>query len=154
MPRMGIRILCSECKEEKSRKATSRCMKCGLDGSCVEETMKKVFAVTLITLLGGGVFAAWTHAQQGSQAAAPAKAPAREISSLQLQQQIPVPNVMGRLDHMSSDPKRRLLFVSALGNNSAEIIDTFAGRVVHSITGLAQPQGILYVPDFNKLVIA
>jgi len=117
--------------------------------------MKKVFVVTLITLLGGGVFVVRAHAQQGSQAAAPAKAPAREISSLQLQQEIPVPNVMGRLDHMSSDSKRRLLFVSALGNNSAVVIDTFAGRVVHEITeGLSQPQGILYVPDFNKIVIA
>jgi DNA-binding beta-propeller fold protein YncE len=72
-----------------------------------------------------------------------------------LQQEIPVPNVTGRLDHMSSDSKRRLLFVSALGNNSAEVIDTFGGRVVHTITeGLSQPQGILYVPDFNKIVIA
>jgi DNA-binding beta-propeller fold protein YncE len=34
------------------------------------------------------------------------------------------------------------------------VIDTFAGRVVHEITGLAEPQGILYVPDFNKIVIA
>jgi len=119
--------------------------------------MKKVFVVALGTLVGCGIFAAWSHAQQASQAApakAPAKAPAREISSLQLQQEIPVPNVMGRLDHMSSDSKRRLLFVSALGNNTAEVIDTFAGRVVHEITGLAEPQGILYVPDFNKIVIA
>jgi DNA-binding beta-propeller fold protein YncE len=115
--------------------------------------MKNVFVVTLATLVGCGVLAAWTYAQQASQAAA-AKAPAREISSLQLQQEIPVPNVMGRLDHMSSDSKRRLLFVSALGNNTAEVIDTFAGRVVHEITGLAEPQGILYVPDFNKIVIA
>src|SRR5258708_21030484 len=62
---------------------------------------------------------------------------------------------MGRLDHMSSDSKRRLLFVSALGNNSAEVIDTFGGRVVHTITeGLSQPQGVLYVPDYNKIVIA
>ena len=114
--------------------------------------MKRVYAICLGVLIGCGVFAL-ASAQQ-TPAPAPAKAPAREISSLQLQQQIPVPNVMGRLDHMSSDSKRRLLFVSALGNNTAEVIDTFAGRVVHTITGLAEPQGILYVPDFNRLVIA
>ena len=114
--------------------------------------MKKVFAVWMFVFIGCGAFALAAAQQAPSQA--PSKAPAREISSLQLQQEIPVPNVMGRLDHMSSDSKRRLLFVSALGNNSAEVIDTFAGRVVHTITGLSEPQGILYVPDFNKIVIA
>ena len=115
--------------------------------------MRKVFAVCMVGLIGCGAFALVGAQQAPSQA--PSKAPAREISSLQLQQDIPVPNVMGRLDHMSSDSKRRLLFVSALGNNSAEVIDTFAGRVVHEITeGLSEPQGILYVPDFNKIVVA
>jgi DNA-binding beta-propeller fold protein YncE len=114
--------------------------------------MKRVLIVCMATLIGSGVFAL-ARAQQAPSPAA-TKASAREISSLQLQQEIPVPNVMGRLDHMSSDSKRRLLFVSALGNNTAEVIDTFAGRVVHTITGLSEPQGILYVPDFNRLVIA
>ncbi|HEV2523130.1 MAG TPA: hypothetical protein VGT24_12170 [Candidatus Acidoferrales bacterium] len=115
--------------------------------------MRKAFVVCMAILIGCLAFALARAQQAPSQA--PAKPAAREISSLQLQQEIPVPNVMGRLDHMSSDSKRRLLFVSALGNNSAEVIDTFAGRVVHEITeGLSQPQGILYVPDFNKIVVA
>jgi WD40 repeat protein len=117
--------------------------------------MKNVLWISLAMLLACGSFALMSLAQEASTAKAPAKTAAREISSLQLQQEIPVPNVMGRLDHMSSDSKRRLLFVSALGNNSAEVIDTFGGKVVHTITeGLSQPQGILYVPDFNKIVIA
>lgn len=115
--------------------------------------MRKALVICVVALIGYGAFTV-ARAQQ-APSPAPAKAAPREISSLQLQQEIPVPNVMGRLDHMSSDSKRRLLFVSALGNNSAEIIDTFGGRVVHTITeGLSQPQGILYVPDFNKIVIA
>jgi len=115
--------------------------------------MKKAFVVCMVGLIGCGAFALAGAQQAPTQG--PVKAPAREISSLQLQQEIPVPNVMGRLDHMSSDSKRRLLFISALGNNSAEVIDTFGGRVIHTITeGLSQPQGILYVPDFNKIVIA
>ncbi len=115
--------------------------------------MKTIFVISMVGLAGCGALAL-ARAQQ-APTSAPSKAPAREISSLQLQQEIPVPNVMGRLDHMSSDSKRRLLFVSALGNNSAEVIDTFGGRVVHTITeGLSQPQGILYVPDYNKIVIA
>jgi DNA-binding beta-propeller fold protein YncE len=78
----------------------------------------------------------------------------REILPLQLEEQIPVPSVAGRIDHFSADAKRKRLFVSALGNNSLEVIDVFAGRVVHSIKGLAQPQGPLYVPAVDKLYVA
>src|SRR6516162_1945855 len=53
-----------------------------------------------------------------------------------------------------ADAKRRRLFVSALGNNSLEVIDVFAGRVIHSIKGLAEPQGPLYVPEVDKLYVA
>jgi DNA-binding beta-propeller fold protein YncE len=79
---------------------------------------------------------------------------ARDILPLQLEEQIPVPSVAGRIDHFSADAKRKRLFVSALGNNSLEVIDVFAGRVVHSIKGLAQPQGPLYVPTVDKLYVA
>jgi DNA-binding beta-propeller fold protein YncE len=79
---------------------------------------------------------------------------ARDILPLQLEEQIPVPSVAGRIDHFSADAKRKRLFVSALGNNSLEVIDVFAGRVVHSIKGLAQPQGPLYVPAVDKLYVA
>src|ERR1700676_3127198 len=78
----------------------------------------------------------------------------RDILPLQLEEQIPVPSVAGRIDHVSADAKRRRLFVSALGNNSLEVIDVFAGKVVHSIKGLAQPQGPLYVPAVDKLYVA
>ncbi len=78
----------------------------------------------------------------------------RELLPLQLEEQIPVPGVSGRLDHFTADAKRKRIFVSALGNNSVEVIDVFAGRVVHSIPGLAQPQGPLYVPQVDKLYVA
>lgn len=83
-----------------------------------------------------------------------AQTPAREILPLQLEEQIPVPSVAGRIDHFSADVKRKRLFVSALGNNSLEVIDVFAGRVIHSIEGLARPQGPLYVPGVDKLYVA
>jgi DNA-binding beta-propeller fold protein YncE len=78
----------------------------------------------------------------------------RQFLPLQLEEEIPVPGVAGRLDHFSADAKRKRLFVSALGNNSLEVIDVFAGRVIHSIKGLAQPQGPLYVPAVDKLYVA
>ena len=78
----------------------------------------------------------------------------RELLPLQLEEQIPVPGVAGRLDHFTADAKRKRLIVSALGNNTVEVIDTFAGKVIHSIKGLAEPQGPLYVPEVDKLYVA
>jgi hypothetical protein len=84
----------------------------------------------------------------------PAQTQPRTILPLQLEEQIPVPGVAGRLDHFTADVKRKRLIVSALGNNTVEVVDTFAGKVTHSIKGLAQPQGPLYVPEVDKLYVA
>jgi DNA-binding beta-propeller fold protein YncE len=110
--------------------------------------MKKVFVV------GGLVLVAIGFLPSRSLKTVVAQTPAREIVPLQLEEQIPVPSVAGRLDHFTADAKRRRLFVSALGNNTVEVIDVFAGRVVHSIKGLAEPQGPLYVPAVDKLYVA
>jgi hypothetical protein len=97
-------------------------------------------AISVLAILSGGNLEAQT--------------PARTVLPLQLEEQIPVPGVAGRLDHFTADAKRKRLFVSALGNNTVEVIDVFAGKVMHSIPGLAQPQGPLYVPGFDKLYVA
>jgi len=110
--------------------------------------MKTLLVVGGLLLMTVGILG------RGSSKAALAQTPSREILPLQLEEQIPVPGVAGRLDHFTADAKRRRLFVSALGNNTVEVIDVFAGRVVHSIRGLAQPQGPLYVPGVDKLYIA
>jgi len=54
---------------------------------------------------------------------------------LLLVQQIPLPNVGGRIDHFRFDGKRKRVIGAALGNNTVEIVDTFAGRDIHSISG-------------------
>lgn len=66
---------------------------------------------------------------------------------------IPLPNVQGRIDHFGFDPKNRL-FVSALGNNSEEVINLGAQRVVRSISEIPTPQGVVYSPETNKLFVA
>ena len=83
-----------------------------------------------------------------------ASAPKHELAPLQLIQRIPVPGVAGRIDHFTAYPKRRLLIFAALGNNSVEIVNTFQGKVVYSIKGLDEPQGVLYVPEFDKIFVA
>src|SRR5438874_4718516 len=73
---------------------------------------------------------------------------------LLLVQQIPLPNVGGRIDHFTFDGKRKRVIGAALGNNTVEVVDTFAGRDVHSITGAAAPQGVVYVSELNRLFVA
>jgi DNA-binding beta-propeller fold protein YncE len=110
--------------------------------------MKRFVVIGAVTLVALGIVS------YRSSKIVVAQNSARDILPLQLEEQIPVPSVAGRIDHFSADAKRKRLFVSALGNNSLEVIDVFAGRVVHSIKGLAQPQGPLYVPAVDKLYVA
>jgi DNA-binding beta-propeller fold protein YncE len=73
---------------------------------------------------------------------------------LLLVQEIPLSNVGGRIDHFTFDAKRKRVIGAALGNNTVEVVDTFAGRDVHSITGAAAPQGVVYVSEFDRLFVA
>jgi len=77
-----------------------------------------------------------------------------EKSPLLLVQEIPLPNVGGRIDHFTFDAKRKRVIGAALGNNTVEVVDTFAGRDIHTITGAAAPQGVVYVGDLDKLFVA
>ena len=65
---------------------------------------------------------------------------------------IPLPNVVGRIDHLAFDGKGHL-FVSALGNDSEEVIDLSAGARVRTISGIPRPQGVAYSPEFDKLFV-
>ncbi len=77
-----------------------------------------------------------------------------EKSQLLFVQEIPLPNVGGRIDHFTFDAKRKRVIGAALGNNTVEVVDTFAGRDIHSITGAADPQGVVFVGDLDKLFVA
>lgn len=80
--------------------------------------------------------------------------PASGGTTLRLIQTIPLQGVEGRIDHLSVDLKDQRLFIAALGNNTVEIVDLTAGKVTHSISGLSEPQGIVFVPEFNKIFVA
>src|SRR5437588_6759185 len=79
---------------------------------------------------------------------------ATESAPLLLVQEIPLANVEGRIDHFTFDAKRKRVIGAALGNDTVEVVDTFAGRDVHSIKGAGDPQGVAYVAEFNKLFVA
>ena len=79
---------------------------------------------------------------------------AQTIEPLKLEKNIELPDVQGRIDHMSIDVQRQRLFVSALGNHTLEVIDLKAGKRTNTISGLGEPQGALYVPTNSRLFVA
>src|SRR4030095_3254452 len=86
--------------------------------------------------------------------AMPRNLEAEEAGPLRLIQTIPLRNVEGRIDHMAVDLKGERLFIAALGNNTVEIVNLRAGKHMETITGLHEPQGVGFVPEFNKIFIA
>ena len=67
---------------------------------------------------------------------------------------IALPAVKGRIDHFGVDPKQQRLFVAALGNDTLEVIDVKSGRRERSLGGFGEPQGVLYLPEFNRIYVA
>ena len=72
--------------------------------------------------------------------------------SMVLTSSIPLEGVRGRFDHFASGKGR--LFVSALGNDTVEVIDLFKGTRIHEITDVPNPQGLVFSPDADKLFVA
>ena len=99
--------------------------------------MKKfflIFPVLLSTLIGNGY--------------------AQDVRPLRLQKTITLKNISGRIDHLAVDVKGNRLFLAELENNTVEVIDLLLGRHLGRIKGLHKPQGLLYIPGFDKLYVA
>jgi YVTN family beta-propeller protein len=73
---------------------------------------------------------------------------------LALETKIPLGQVSGRIDHLGIDVKRQRLFVAELGNNSLGVVDLVAGKVLRTISGLSEPQGVAYVPFADSAYVA
>jgi YVTN family beta-propeller protein len=73
---------------------------------------------------------------------------------LALERKIPLGEVSGRIDHLGIDLKRQRLFVAELGNNSVGVVDLAAGKVLRTIAGMLEPQGVAYVPFADNVYVA
>ena len=79
----------------------------------------------------------------------------QEKQALWLVQTIPLPGVKGRLDHMGVDLDKKRLFVAAVANNTLEVVDLTAGKVINSLAGFKDTQDALFLGgDFNKLYVS
>jgi hypothetical protein len=77
-----------------------------------------------------------------------------EASGLKLEAKIPIGNVSGRIDHLAVDLARQRLFVAELGNDTVGIVDLNARKVIHTLDGLKEPQGVAYLPSTDTLYVA
>ena len=58
---------------------------------------------------------------------------------LQLTTRIALPNVDGRMDHLSVDIAGERLFATAFDNHTVQVVDLKAGRQVSAIPNLDEP---------------
>jgi hypothetical protein len=110
--------------------------------------MRKTIGISLGVVLMTA-FAGMVDAQQNATAARPA---AEREPPLVLTEAIPLEGVKGRFDHFAIGGGR--VFVSALGSNAVVAINTGARTVDHTITGVPDPQGVVYSPETKKLFVA
>jgi hypothetical protein len=73
---------------------------------------------------------------------------------LVLEAKISLGPVSGRIDHLAVDLKRQRLFVAELGNNSLGVIDLTTGKVLRTLMGLSEPQGVGYEPATDTVFVA
>ena len=65
-----------------------------------------------------------------------------------------LPRLEGPLQHLAVDVKGQRIFLAATSNNTIELYD--AQRLTHlsTISGLAQPQDLLYLPESGNLLVS
>jgi DNA-binding beta-propeller fold protein YncE len=110
------------------------------------KTFPITFTAPLIAIVMVGLPPASVDAQ-------PAE-PATQAAALTLETRIALPNVKGRMDHLSVDLKGQRLFATAVDNGTLEVIDLQAGRHIGTIPNLDEPQGAYYDASTNRLFVA
>lgn len=73
---------------------------------------------------------------------------------LTLDKVISMPDVKGRIDHMDVNLKDQVVYIAALGNNTLEVADLKNGKIIYSISGLDEPQGVGYIPQTHEIFVA
>jgi DNA-binding beta-propeller fold protein YncE len=79
---------------------------------------------------------------------------AAEPPTLELVQTIALKGKPGKLDHLTVDSKGDRLFQANKVNNTLDIVDLKAGKLVRQITGQGGIQGLAYAADLDRLYAA
>jgi len=78
---------------------------------------------------------------------------AGEATTLKMLQTIQLKGAPGRLDHLAIDNKHSRLFVANTSNNSLDIVDLKAGKLIKQIADQKKIQGIAYAPDLDRIYV-
>lgn len=73
---------------------------------------------------------------------------------LKLAKIISLPGVKGRIDHLDINLKDQVVYIAALGSNTLEVVDLNSGKILKSIPGLDEPQGVAYIPQNHEVFVA
>lgn len=84
----------------------------------------------------------------------PAARSAEPDGALVIEARISLGEVAGRIDHLAYDPGRQRLYVAELGNNSIGIVDVKAGRLLRTVKGFDEPQGVAYESGTDAVYVA
>ena len=71
-----------------------------------------------------------------------------------LEAKIPLGTISGRIDHLAVDLNRQRLFVAELGNNSLGVVDLVGQRLLQTLPGFNEPQGVGYEPSTDTIYVA
>src|SRR5262245_7932001 len=81
------------------------------------------------------------------------RAASGEPKTLKLIRTIPLKGAAGRLDHLAIDLTHARLFVANLSNNSLDIVDLKAGKLLKQIPDQQKIQGIAYAADLDRIYV-
>jgi DNA-binding beta-propeller fold protein YncE len=86
--------------------------------------------------------------------AASDSAAANEPIALELESKISLGNISGRIDHLAIDVNRQRLYVAELGNDTIGVVDLKARKMVQTLSGFKEPQGLGYEPTTDSVYVA
>ncbi len=78
---------------------------------------------------------------------------AAPAADLELVQTIPLKGKPGGLDHLAIDTEGQRLFVANKANNTLDIVDLKAGKLLEQKPNQTAIQGIAYAPDLNRIYV-
>lgn len=75
------------------------------------------------------------------------------VEELSPKQTIALTGIKGRIDHLDINLENQIVYIATLGNNSLEVVDLKNGKLLHSIKGLDEPQGVVYIPQTKEIMV-
>jgi hypothetical protein len=76
-----------------------------------------------------------------------AKQPLKRVATIELK------GAAGALDHLFVDGNEARLFLANTTNNSLEVVDVKAGKLLKQISEQKQIRGVVYVPSLNRIFV-